>query len=178
MNRTKRNIIDAFNRLIMKMQFESITTSMIIKEAMISRSTFYRYFMDKYDVMNSNYKLLLDQSIENSSNYHEMFIYMFDSFEKQWKKLLNFFDSTGINSLANYICKYSISVAEEVTRQNRNGNGPTPEERLQLDLFCYGLSQICKKWIQGEYSLTVSQIADLSYDMAPETLKYYWFIEK
>lgn len=90
MRRTQRDIIDALNRLIIKMHFEDVTTSMIIKEAMVSRSTFYRYFMDKYDVMNTNFKCLLDQCIEKSENYHEMFYYMFDTFEKQWKGLLNF----------------------------------------------------------------------------------------
>lgn len=80
--------------------------------------------------------------------------------------------------MANYMYEYSISVAEEVARQNRNKNGLTQEERFQADLFCYGLSQICKKWICGEYCLTASQMADLIYDMAPENLKYYWFKEK
>lgn len=178
MNRTQRNIIDALNRLIMKMHFDDITTSMVIKEAMVSRSTFYRYFMDKYDVMNSNYKCLLDQCIEKSSDYHEMFYYIFYTFEKQWKTLLNFFDSTGINSLANYIYEYSSSVAEQITCQNRGENGLTQEEWIQVDLFCYGLSQVYKKWISGEYHLTASQMADLVYDMAPEKLKHYWFKEK
>lgn len=107
-----------------------------------------------------------------------MLYYIFDTSEKQWKALLNFFDSTGINSLANYICEYSISVAEEVTQQNRNNNGLTPEERFQSDLFCYGFSQIYKKWVCGEYNLTASQMADLIYDMAPKSLKYYWFKDK
>ena len=37
-----------------------ITVADIIAEADVSKATFYRYFHDKYDVMNSNYKELLD----------------------------------------------------------------------------------------------------------------------
>ncbi|MBR3178888.1 MAG: helix-turn-helix transcriptional regulator, partial [Clostridia bacterium] len=46
-------------RLIRKAEFESLTVNDIVREAGISRATFYRHFRDKYDVMNFNYFRLL-----------------------------------------------------------------------------------------------------------------------
>ena len=43
MERTERDIIFAFNRLLSNMPAEKITTQMIADEAMIGRATFYRY---------------------------------------------------------------------------------------------------------------------------------------
>ena len=54
-DRTKREIVAAFNRLIARSEMEKITTLRIAEEAEVSKATFYRYFKDKYDVLNYNY---------------------------------------------------------------------------------------------------------------------------
>ena len=59
--RTQKAIVDAFNRLISHKGFDEITVADIISEADVSKATFYRYFHDKYDAMNGNYKELLDE---------------------------------------------------------------------------------------------------------------------
>ncbi|MBQ3050267.1 MAG: helix-turn-helix transcriptional regulator, partial [Clostridia bacterium] len=53
--RTRLTILHAFDRLVERVGFSKITVSMLVKEAGVSRATFYRYFKDKYDVMNYNY---------------------------------------------------------------------------------------------------------------------------
>ncbi len=57
---TKQHITDSFNVLSRKYQLDKITVNMIVETAGISKSTFYRHFFDKYDVMNYNYKRVLD----------------------------------------------------------------------------------------------------------------------
>ena len=52
-DRTKREIVAAFNRLIARSEMEKITTLRIAEEAEVSKATFYRYFKDKYDVPGS-----------------------------------------------------------------------------------------------------------------------------
>ena len=46
---TRQRIFDAFNELLNHMPFEKITVEMIINQSGVSKSTFYRYFHDKYD---------------------------------------------------------------------------------------------------------------------------------
>lgn len=46
---------------------------------------------------------------------------------------------------------------------------------MQIDVFCYGISYMYKKWTMGKYNITPARAADLLYEMMPETLKYYWF---
>ena len=50
LSRTENAIIDAFNRLMDKNDFNKISVEMILDTADVSRSTFYRYFKDKYEV--------------------------------------------------------------------------------------------------------------------------------
>lgn len=174
---TEKNIISAFNRLISKNNFDKITVSMIISEANISRSTFYRYFKDKYDVMNANYKLIIDFYLSNYQchNYRDMFYYLFDTIQTSWKSLSRLFESTGINSFGNFIATYSYDTALNITKINRSGNGFTQKEAAQAKVFCFAVSEAFKEWIVGEFKLSSSEIADLLFEIAPPTLKYYWW---
>lgn len=177
--RTKKGIVEAFNRLIAVKEFDRISAADIAQEAEISKATFYRYFKDKYDVMNYNYKELLDSCLrlEECDNYRDLYYHLFYAARHNWQHLRRAFKSTGVNSFENYIYTYSMQIAENITKQNRSGQGYTPTERLQIDVFCYGISYMYKKWTCGQYEISCDEAADALYEMMPETLKHYWFVE-
>ena len=122
-SRTYNTIIDAFNRLIAEKDFNKISVEMIMEKAGISRSTFHRHFKDKYDVMNANYKNLLDYFIDpaKSSNYRELCFHLFEYGQKNLSIFKNALNSTGFNSFSNYIYNYSYEKALAITKANRNG---------------------------------------------------------
>ena len=175
--RTKMAIVDAFNVLIADTDFEDITIQAIVDEAEVSKATFYRYFKDKYDVMNYNYKHILDDAVRLSTvqNYRDLYLRLYQLGETKLRAIRGAFRSTGVNSFERYIYEYSKSVVEEVTRLNRDGAGLSREEALQLDVFCYGISYMYKKWITGQYDIAPSDAADRLYEIMPPTLKDYWF---
>lgn len=174
---TEREIIIAFNKLLSKQDLKKITVSMIIAEAHVSRSTFYRYFKDKYDVMNANFKHLLNHYIfsDQCKNYRDMFFHIFDIIQTDWKSLKRLFESTGINSFNNYVANYSYEVALAITKENRDGRGFTPKEKIQCICYCYAVSEACKNWIQGECDLSADEMADALFELAPASLKHYWW---
>ncbi|MBR6479997.1 MAG: TetR/AcrR family transcriptional regulator, partial [Clostridia bacterium] len=78
--RTKNDILTAFNALIETKGFDKITVQMIIDEAGIGRATFYRYFKDKYDVMNYNYmKFIEEYLLIGKAQTFEDFFYIMTS---------------------------------------------------------------------------------------------------
>jgi len=176
-NRTLSTIIDAFNRLITEHDFQKISVDMIIKEADISRSTFYRYFKDKYDVMNANFKNLLDHYIspERSRNYRELCYHLFKFGQENLKFLRRALDSTGFNSFSNFIYNYSYQTALKITQLNRSGAGFTPAEEIQVDIFCNGICAVYKNTAFQRYRISASAAADALYEMMPESLKHYWW---
>ena len=174
MKRTEMDILLALNRLIAREEMEKITTEKIVKEAMISRATFYRYFKDKYDVLNRNYKELLDERLRQCSGYRDLFYLLFLHAQEEWTDFHRAFSTTGVNSFENYISSYSRSIVEQITRLNQDGQGLTPEEDLQLDVFCSGISMMYKKWTLGQYAISSAAAADCLYAMMPESLKYDW----
>ncbi len=177
--KTYNAIIDAFNRLISERDFNKISVEMIMNKANVSRATFYRYFKDKYDVMNANYKNLLDYFIDpaKSSNYRELCFHLFEYGQKNLSIFKNALNSTGFNSFSNYIYNYSYEKALAITKANRNGEGFTPAEELQVDVFCNGICAVYKNMAHHRYNLSAAEAADALYEMMPESLKHYWWQE-
>ena len=176
-SRTLHSIIDGFNRLIEKTDFNKISVDMIMKEADVSRATFYRYFKDKYDVMNANYKMALDYYIhpDRSSNYRDLCHHLFEYAQRHLKIFRRALESTGFNSFSNFIYEYSYETALKITRLNRAGAGFTPSEELQVDVFCNGICAVFRNMIRQRYTIDASAAADAIYEMMPESLKHYWW---
>lgn len=178
-SRTYNIIVDAFQCLIKENDFNKISTEMIMQKASVSRSTFYRYFKDKYDVMNATYKNLLDYYVspENSLNYRDLCYHLFKYGQENLTIFKNALNSTGFNSFSNFIYEYSYQTALAITQNNRNGQGFTPTEELQVDVFCNGICAVYKKIVCQSYSLDPMDAADALYEMMPESLKHYWWQE-
>ncbi|BCN30976.1 TetR/AcrR family transcriptional regulator [Anaeromicropila herbilytica] len=176
-DRTKNAIVDSFNTLIKTTEFEYITSKKIADVAGISKATFYRYFKDKYEVMNYNYKALLDRLLQspNCTDYRSLYYMLFSIGKRDWQFLYRAFKITGSNSLSDFIYEYSMETVRKITSINRNGDGLTPSEQLQIDVFCVGISIIYRKWIFEGYPLTANEAADALFDLMPDSLKYYWF---
>ena len=57
---TRKRIIDAFTQLVSEYGYENVNVAMIIKRAEVGKTTFYRYFKDKRDVMFAHCQNLYD----------------------------------------------------------------------------------------------------------------------
>ena len=177
LDRTAAAILNAFNRLITEHNFQKISVDMIVAEAAVSRSTFYRYFKDKYEVMNANFKNVLDYYVapERSQNYRDLCFHLFAHGQTHLNIFRRAMESTGFNSFSNFIYEYSYKTALAITKSNRNGEGFTPAEEVQVDVFCNGICAVYKKLICQRYQIDASQAADALYEMMPESLKHYWW---
>lgn len=173
-DRTRSCIIDAFNDLIAHNNFNTITVAMICSRADIGRATFYRYFKDKYAVMNENYRILLAECARDESvhTYRDLFFRLYSEAHADfWLSIRKSFESVGYNSFRNYITEYSYSFAEEVTKKNRNGKSLTDTERMQLDVFSHGVPYMFESWTFKRYKISAEQAAQALYDCMPPSLK-------
>lgn len=173
---TKTDIMEAFNRLVVQYRFDDISVAMICREAGVGKTTFYRYYKDKYDVMNYNYTSLLERCIamEEVKTYEDLYVQLYAAAHKSfWTSIKKVFGSTGYNSFHRYIAEHSYETAEAITKRNRNGRGFTEGEKLQCDVFVWGISNMYEKWTFGQYDLNAEEAGHLLFVMMPETLRYY-----
>ena len=178
-SRTMDAILYAFNRLIVEYDFQKISVEMIMAEAKVSRSTFYRHFKDKYEVMNANFKQVLDYYVDpkRSRNYRDLCFHLFTYAQDHLKMFRRALETTGFNSFSNFIYEYSYQTALAITRSNRDGEGFTPAEELQVDVFCNGICAVYKNLVRQRYRIDAAAAADALYEMMPESLKHCWWKE-
>ena len=114
--RTKEDILRAFNSLIEATDFDKITVQMIIDEAGIGRTTFYRYFKDKYDVMNYNYERYLQEYLMTGKvqTFEDFFNIMTAEGTEFFRHIRKVFDSNGANSFMNYLYEASFYAVQMI----------------------------------------------------------------
>lgn len=174
--RTRMVILHAFDQLVEKVGFNKITVSMLVKEAGVSRATFYRYFKDKYDVMNYNYKQMVDMAFtpERVDTLEDLFLIFYQMGRTYWQPLVRMFDSTGINSLSHFIADYSYEAAEKIVEANW-GRKLNETEKMKLKVFAGGCSYMYEDWIRGKYDMTPEEAAHTLYMVVPEEFQgYLW----
>ena len=174
--RTRNAITDAFNELIRTVPFKKISVDMIAEKADIGRATFYRYFRDKYDVMNDNYTRLLNScsELEHVTGFHKLYIELFKAARASfWVSIRASFKSDGYNSFKNFIAKESYAYAERVVKKTRSGNGLTEAENLQLNVFVYGISHVYEDWTFKKINMTPEEAADALFAVMPESIRDY-----
>ncbi len=178
MKNTKEKILHAFNDLILKGDFESVTVFQIVKAAGISRATFYRHFKDKYDVMNYNYSSLLDRHVQDQiiHTMHDLFLMLLKEGQQYWKPLVPLFDTEGANSLYRFIRDYSFNAAKNIYECGNPHGGErvrtmTSKEILQLQIFAGGSADMYREWIRGNIPLTAEEAADAMTEILPLSLQ-------
>lgn len=65
--KTRRNIEDTFLRLLRDVPFERITVKMVTEKALVNKGTFYRHYLDKYDLAEKAAARVIDEMREGVS---------------------------------------------------------------------------------------------------------------
>lgn len=96
--RTDREIINAFIKLLNIKPFEKITVQNIIDEAMVSRSCFYQHFCDKYEIAEKLQERLIEYrrdslnditSNKNANNLNDFSQITMDEYISYAKAIIN-----------------------------------------------------------------------------------------
>lgn len=62
-----QKIMDAFLTVLEETSFQRVTVSNIITSAKVNRTTFYKYFRDKYELKEIYLKMIMDDFYENTN---------------------------------------------------------------------------------------------------------------
>lgn len=178
-NLTKHRIFTAFDELLSETPFDKITVEMIIKRSNISKSTFYRHFKDKYDVLNYNSLALGEHLIgqRQCKNWHEFLLRMFQAIVKDANYYRKAFRSSGQNAHYGFLYNYSFSIVEKCYLHKVKREELTPQEYYAISHYCYGCVGILQDWLNHPDSLSAKEMADISYNAMPEWAKDSWIVE-
>ena len=120
---TKRAIIYSFRELLKRQSFDTISVEEICGGAGVSRRTFYRYFMDKYDLLNGicedDFQMQQKQGQDSSV---DSLLGMCNCFYQDKRFYQKAFLVEGQNSFHEYCQKKLLQNFTEDTAQMSQGN--------------------------------------------------------
>ena len=174
---TKAHIVASFNELLKEYPFEKITAKMIIERAGVSKSTFYRLFLDKHNVLYYNYKNNIDQWLkkQHCKSWKELFVCVYASSLSYHEREKNAFAYNGADNYFHILYRYSYEIVESAAKSNRNGGSLTRDEQTQLSFFCYGLVSCYADWVHGKFDYTPQEMAEQMYLAMPPAFRDLWW---
>ncbi len=155
--RTVQHIVHVTYHLLYKNYFDVITVQQICEEAEINRSTFYRYFEDKYDLLYYlaqyiGYLLKSRVNEEDTDTFVEAFVSYFEANKKIFRHL---FTSTKSGDIYQELIQVhsklmfdeSCEKNDDLSRKIRQSNHP----EMLCDFMSAGLIEVLKNWVDNNY---------------------------
>ncbi len=130
---------------------DKITVKDIVEGAGVARQTFYRNFLDKYDLINWYFdKLVLAcfEEIGVSHTVEESLTQKFRFIREEKAFFMGAFRSDGQNSVKEHDFALILDFYQELIVK-KTGREPEPDIRFLLEMYCQGSVYMTAKWILG-----------------------------
>lgn len=171
---TKKYIADTFEHLLKSRNTTDITVDDIARECDISRSTFYRYYKDKYDLMNWIYQRELDRFNASLIGKNESMViikHLTEFILSKKEVYFKLFKDEGQNCFTDFLAEYSIRFT--VSQLSFVYKKEIPSDTMNsVIIYCYGSAHFLKKWAVNGFIKTPAEIVHaLSVNM-PDILSH------
>ena len=169
----EKKLTAALMELMEKLPIDKIPTSQILKRAGVGRSTFYRRYRDKYDLLNSSYQHILDFTlfrVTGGTSYKEAFFNLYGVLKECPSFIKNALSSTDTNGLRNYIYRQSYAFFSEM--MGTQGIDMTDAyNHLLLTGYITGTLEVTCIWVQNGMKESLETLFSLNYQLMPETIR-------
>lgn len=155
-----------------KRPLDKITVTDIVKHSGMTRQTFYRYFKDKYDLVNWYFEKLADKSfrqIGDSSTLREGLIKKFSFLLSDKVFFMQAFQSKDYNNVENYDYQCILEFYQNII-QKKIGDIPSDVQFL-LEMYCHGSITMTVEWAIHGMKESPEALADLLISALPPKLE-------
>ncbi|MCI9136223.1 MAG: TetR family transcriptional regulator [Lachnospiraceae bacterium] len=152
---------------------DDITVRQIVEGCNLTRQTFYRNFLDKYDLINWYFDKLLRESfvrMGNGETVYEGLIKKFDFIKKEQVFFSAAFRSDDQNSLKQHDFKEIYSFYIKLI-EKKTGEKMKEEFLFPLELYCQGSIDMTVKWVLNGMKTSTETMARLLVESMPAKLE-------
>lgn len=166
--KTQRSIAQALFVLLEKQSFSKITVNDICSEALVSRSTFYAHFEDKYRLLQFCLEEV-DKRVFAERPDMDLREFLEDTLGKVQanKKILRNLMIAELDvELIEMFRQHYVHAFELRLKQRGLDNG-VPAKKLEavISFYAAGVSQTIALWIAQKLPLSVEEMADVLYEL-------------
>lgn len=167
-----RALSDAVYQLLQTCTMDSLSISELVASAGISRSTFYRYFLDKYDLVNTLHLRVLEATLFlyfEGASFRDAVHQTWDVFTRHKRYYQNALASGDINSLGNFIFNQTDLFYRQVL--DRAGIKMTKQQTRILRQYAFGSVALMSEWILGNMSESLEEYMQASLSGLPDFVR-------
>ncbi len=168
----KYKLAEAMKRCMKHSTVENITVKQIVEECGVSRQSFYRNFIDKYDLVNWYFDRLLEQSFKEMGKGETIRDGLIKKFQYIKQERL-FFTAGFKGDEQNNLKEHDfIMIYEFYCALIREKTGAPPEHRIRklLEMYCQSSIYMTVQWLMKGMKESEEELADLMIDAMPEAL--------
>jgi len=171
----KEKIASTLEKLLETKSFEKITVQNIVDESGISKSTFYRHFSDKYDVMLYEFSSKLN---ENANIYFSNHGHLLSESCKDFSSFLynkkNLFSKVIKVEGQNSFEKTFTKIFYKISLRLFDGKKELSQKEKDLNLlYCIGSAGFLCQWAANGFKESPEYVASITYESYPSELKKY-----
>ena len=168
----KYRLAEAMKTCMRTMPVEKITVKEIVQECGTTRQTFYRYFLDKYDLINWYFDKILLESFEHMGEGTTVYEGLCKKFQYIEEDKL-FFKAAFRNDQQNCLREHDFQlILAFYTRQIEEKTKEPISENLRflLEMYCQGSIYMTVQWVLGERKSTPQEMAKALVSAMPSEL--------
>lgn len=170
---TNNNIKNALISLLEHNQFELITINQIVDKAQITRSTFYRYYEDKYELLSEIEDEIINVIIENRKKIEKKYMSLNTLDTEMFKLIFIVLDpySETIRCLLNYNGppSFEMKLKKVLTQRFLDFDNLKYESKVRVDLtkeYMYAiLIKTFQYWSTNKNEIDIDEIAKTLKDV-------------
>ena len=174
----KEMLAESFRELAEKKPVDKITVQDIIDNCGYSKTTFYRSFKDKYDLMVWAYirrqKEIMDQMDEPDYEWKTTLLegaFMFDEQKDYLKNLL--LHMTGYESFSKYMKQRHFEALRKCVFDASGEKELDIKTEMYVRTYCQGTVDLICDWIMGVYEVSPEELAEVFENCLPIPLHKY-----
>lgn len=159
----RKNLYQAVEKLVQERPLEKISVEEILKEAEVSRRTFYKYFTDKYHLANSLYEQHVTEKIltnYDGQNWKEILTEIMIFIQENIRYYQQLKKYRGQGSFWDFLMNYSFKFHYSVYKQNMGSKELTPVQINDVWYVVGGNMKILEKWMESSYSMPIDELVE------------------
>ena len=171
-DRMKYRLADSVKECMRTTPVDKITVKNIVEECGTTRQTFYRHFLDKYDLINWYFDKLVQVSFDRmgqGTTVYDGLVKKFHFIRQERVFFCGAFRSDDRNSLKEHdfdlILQFYLDKIMEKTHQV-----PDEEIRFLLEMYCSGSVYMTVKWVLTGMKFTPEELAGFLVEAMPRKL--------
>jgi AcrR family transcriptional regulator len=172
-------LFEALYELMQTTPIDRISVSDITMQAHVSRASFYRRYQDKYDLLNSSYEKILENTlftVQKGSSWRDAIYKIYAVIQEHAKFFHNAFCSTDQNSLRNYIFERTMRLELDILA-DQGVNTDDTATQYRLHAYVAGGLELTVAWVQDGAVFPLDDIVDIFVENVPDKLKQYFLGE-